>query len=1294
VPDGNDTIRDLLAGFNSMQAQLGLTPMAGQTSFSMPTTPMPKLKSPGEVSQELMQLSTQQMETTVRAVQQTRMAPGPGVLGLSPVNMPDVGRPPSPANAAAGAYATQFQERMQDIQSRYLSPYQAQQFAGGMGQPGFMNLPSPIFQTAPSMGSFRPNITQPPPIPLAREAPMIPTPFTPPLPTPRFQTRTEMSYQQRALEDERMFAGAMAAAPAAANVLGTVAAGGAGAAIARGLGGRIGGAIGGARGRAIGQLGGTILGGVGGLMMGVGDLAEQGMERGVVEPIMRRRAMGRQLERISQNFVVGGADLNEETGRGLTTRAAVRLAGGMQQDVEQGQTAGFNMRDMMRMTGMAAQGGMLDMAQNSEQIRQQMRNVARGLQSFMQIAQEPDVRRAMQQMSAMRSMGLTIPETNVAMRNAQTFARMAGTTVQGLQEQAGMPGAMTFQQLGMTGGLGMQVGHAAAGLARQAVAGGAFTPAQLNMAGGQSGLTQTMTEAGAAGLGVNFPLLAMLERGGPGGQLSINRERAQQIMRGQLTLSQQAQMGAENVRTLGGESVITELSTRLNELRDELGRTLGAQGTTMLAMRQATNLMREVPGLSFGAALRQLGMSEQQARSIEVMGQSPQFWQNVRQQHETNIRQLRDDEAVRRENWQEKSSLSSRFGRWWNERGWTDRAGEMWRGAGQAISEWWTDRGAESQAAERGATFVGRNREVELANARQSASVRRFIESGGYQRYANRNQAELMRGTGRIMPTTGEALGGMWNTALGVGTAVASVYGGLFGGAAAGVGADFLRSNAPEQSNYVAALQARGGITGKLAEWAPSLAMAAGAGNIYESLRANVEGRGAAETGFMIQSGQRLSDKQVLSVAKDLRTAYREYGRAAGVKTEEGKDRMGTMVQAAVKRFEQNAAWYGDKAVMAGELKNDMIESLVASGESREVAEKFVNDKWNSGLGAVVLNQAKPLLSDKAKAAWAKTEKATGLEGKLAGSDLKQVQENAEKQIDEVKKATGFYAGWDASKESWASFKEQVTTGTPEETLMMAAIAQGAWGTEESEEGARLRDILNKKLGPERVMALRQKMSKQYETLKEQGGGRIEMFKEYGEILGKKGVTFKSATEQISEVAGKLKGAPAGVAIARGATQWREAGLGAFGEMFGKGGAEGTLKALAADPEQMRQLREQSPELAKLVESYQGAESPEARKEIQQKFLGRLFQQGGGGRKTGGTFGGKGVGGAAEAREREQMGVEAEIEEAIKKGKPGEAFAKSVGPFAKATGELHEATKDLKDTVQAARLLFKMPRTG
>lgn len=1265
MPETSQTLRDLISGFNSMQAQLGLTPMSGQSGFMALPTP-PPIKHPGQASQEAAQIATRQSQETVQAVAQVRQLAAPGVLGLRPAAVPD-------ASGAAGAYASQYRERMQSIESGYLSPYQAQTTANTLGQPGFSGLPSPVFRTAPSMGIFRPSMAVPPPMQLARDQPMIRTPFTPALPSPMFQQPWQQDYQQATLQDERMFSATMAAMPTAAYV-------GAGA-LTTGIGGRLGGRFGTA-----GRIGGLAVGAAAGFGL-IGHGAEMGMEHGLIQPVMNVRAAGRQLEQMSQQFVVGGPDLNPITGQGLAPRAAMRVANQLQQDVSQGRTGGFNMRDMMRIGGMAADAGMMDMAQSEQQVGQQLRNVARGLQAFMRLANEPDVRRAMQQMATFRSMGLTVPETNMAMANSTTFARMAGVSTQTLAATAGAPGAMTFQQLGMTAGLGFQVGGAAAALGQQAIAGGAFNPAQLAMAGGRSGVTQTLTEAAGAGLGVDFPILAALSRG-KGGQLTIDPGRVKQIMSGKMSLSEQAQMGAENVNQLGGDSVIMELHTRMNELRDQLGRQLGPQGSVMYAMRQATNLMKEVPGMSFGGALSHLGMSPQQARTVELMGSSPQFWENLKSQQEVTRRQLREEERSRRDRDQDASTLSGRLSAAWQSRGWTDRVGEMGRGAVGAISEWWTDRGAAARAGERGEQYVGRSHDIEL-NKRESDSVSRYIQSEGFGRSMGMAQRELFRGTGFKGVSTGEALGGLWNTTLGVGTGVASVYGGPLGGLAAGTVADQIRSNAPGESNYVAALKARGGVSGAFASAMPSLALAGGAQNIMEAYRAHTEAQGAARAGFQIQQAENLSGGQVAAINRDLGRAYGEYAKQYGTSATATKDLDldGAMTKALTGLFEDNSHWYGDKAVTQAEMKEAVIKARVKAGEDRRVAEAYVNDKWDKGLGASVLNQTEPLLSKSARASWAKTKKATGYEGKLAGANLNEVQKNAENVIDDIKKATGFYAGLDASKKSWQIFREQVMTGTPEETMAMVALAGGLGTDKETEEARQIRQQLLKEVGPEKYDEMMQAARAKFKGI---SADDREMFEEYGaKLKGKTGKDIKTDVEKIQE---KLKSTSAGVGMAKGAAAFQEAGITGMGKMFGEGGAEAAIQDILKDPAQMRELERMSPELAEAARAYKESGGDKTKQgEAVQRFAGGVFKAGGGGRKTGGTYGGEGVGGEGEKALNEQQGVQESIEAAIQAGQPNVAFAKAVPVLAGAASKLEKTSENLDKVTRAAALMFKMP---
>jgi len=1254
------TIRDLITGFNSMSAQLGLTPMSAQGGYNMPVTPMPSVKHPGQISAEVMQFASQQMQATVQAGAQIRHLPSPGVLGLQPAALM-----PSPGGAQ-GAYAEQYQARMQQIEGNYMTPYQAQGYAGMSGQPGFAGLPSPIFRTAPSMGIYRPSLATPPPIGLAREQPFVPTPFTPALPSPMFQQPWQQRYQQGQLADERMFSATMAAAPTAAYV-------GAGA-LTTALGGAIGGRYG-----TLGRIGGLAAGAAAGFGL-IGRGAEAGMEMGVTSPIVNMRAMGRQLEQVSQQFVVGGQDLNQLTGQGLSARASVGLANRMQRDVAGGMTGGFNMRDMMRMTGMAADTGMLDMAQSSEQIANQMRNVARGLQSFMRIAQEPDIRKAMQQMSAFRTMGLTIPETNVAAANAVQFARMAGVSPATLAATAGAPGAMTFQQLGMTAGLGFQVGGAAAGLGQQAIAGGAFNPAQLAMAGGKSGVTQTLTEAAGAGLGVDFPILSMLTRNSRG-QLSIDPGKARDVMSGKMSLSEQAQMGAENVNRLGGERVIMELSTRMNELRDQLGRQLGPQGSVLLAMRQATNLMQEVPGMSLGGALQHLGMSMQQARTIEIMGESPQFWKNVRQQSDVNINQLREEERARREHMMDASTLWGRTKSWWREPGMLDSARDSLRSAATSVSQWFTDRSERLKAAEEGATYAPPSEMLSVRSAGVQSAIDRFTRSGGNRRMDAMYGAEVRRGAG---PTFGEQMGGLWNTALGVGQVAAGVFGGPLGGMGAAAVGGMLESNAPAESRYVAAMRARGGISGTLAGMMPGLT--ALGGNEALGAMADYEARGAASAAGAMRAGAGLSAREAIATRSKLRQTANVVAQSLGKSIGKNVDLHGLAVTGAINVFKQKTGLtrWGHEAATDDELKKGVIESIVAGGVSRDVAEKYVNSSWDSGLKQTVLRSAQRIAPDSAKGGMAQTLESEGYLGKVTGENIKDVEskiESLEKGVMWGMGAGGIDVGWSragVSKKAEEAYKEHAMTRSTDEMLYLQAKALG----EDSEEGKAIISRLREKMGAEKFDVMRES-AEQVDL-----GAAKEAFESAGKVSAKakEGMFLGAETVKGTLLAGRARSQGL-----RGIGALSEGLQSKFGAIVkgGAGGAETAIQGLMTDTDAMRQLEKESPELAKLVEAYKGAEGDtEKRADIAQQFYGHLQRSGAKSGKS--KYGGAGAGGEAEGKAREERGVSESIEEAIKQGKVGEALAKAVPVLADAAGDLKESAKKMNDMAGKISLAMKL----
>ena len=619
---------------NVMQAQLGLS-MAGSMSGSpmgMPTPmpPPPPMKHPGDAARDAVQMTQTMAMNTMQSAQAVNFAsmgtPGGGFGG---------GGMGGGGGWGMGGFANQYRQNMVGIQQQQLNPWMAGSMASMMGSGGYQAgmMPSPIQMTQPAMGIYRPPPQMPmgqiPPVP---QMPLFPTPFTPNMPSPMFSTPFDYNMQRGEMRGIQHTAAALSL-PGVAARAGTAAIGGwAGAGLGAHMGARFG-----AGGAAIGAAVGGFAG-----MMGAEHFAGAGVQ-GLVDqmnPFDRMARHTAQIRGMSQEFVVGGSGLSAG-GRGLGLGASAHVGRQLNNLAAdsgfQRQTGSqFSSQDLMKITQISGQQGLLDMAQNPEQIVSQVKNVSKALTAFMKLASEPDVTEALKQMGQMRQMGLTLGETMQAMQGAKSYSRMAGTSVQGIM-QSGLAGAMTFQQQGLSGGLGLNVGMGSMGMARQAVAGGTYTTQQLAMLGGTQGVAQNNMEMSAAML--KQPLMAAAMSGfGAGGTFGLNAGNMRALAGGGLGINQLATMGVNNMNAAvarGGVSAIGAFQMQQGELEDQMGRALGPEGIKMMGFQQIRSTRQFLglkgPGGTFAAA-KAMGMTDDQAKQSTLEMSSPEFFQNMQRQ--------------------------------------------------------------------------------------------------------------------------------------------------------------------------------------------------------------------------------------------------------------------------------------------------------------------------------------------------------------------------------------------------------------------------------------------------------------------------------------------------------------------------------------------------------------------------------------------------------------------------------------------------------------------------------------
>ena len=370
--------------------------------------------------------------------------------------------------------------------------------------------------------------------------------------------------------------------------------------------------------------------------LGIGQ-GVQNMTNAMFAPIIQQRERALALQNASTGFVMGGSMLSA-TGQGMSGVAAQQVTSGLGRLADNSafrrETGGmFNRADLDRIARISGELGMLDNTQSADQMLREVKRVSKAVSNFMRIVEEPDLQKAMQRMGQMRNMGFGVADMASAGANARSFARMAGVSMDQAMETATAQSSI-FRQMGLSNAAGFQASLGAQGMSRQLAA--LMDPRRLNMAGGIEGIQQTMMN-GAANAATNDPfMMAMLTR--RNGQLAIDPQMMQRLMSGNMSISDVMRQAGSNMRGLGGRAAIDEMFTRRNELNDQLTSMVGPQGQMLMPLLHARMIQRMTGG-SLGEALRQTGMSEQDARTYEQMGQNPEFFTNMRRQMDISMRE-------------------------------------------------------------------------------------------------------------------------------------------------------------------------------------------------------------------------------------------------------------------------------------------------------------------------------------------------------------------------------------------------------------------------------------------------------------------------------------------------------------------------------------------------------------------------------------------------------------------------------------------------------------------------------
>lgn len=473
---------------------------------------------------------------------------------------------------------------------------------------------------------FAPPYAAPPPLYAGPQGGHV-VPFGPAAPPAMFDTPYGARLTQTQAADDRAFAMNAAGAGLGARIGTNALAGMAGAAIGSRFGGW-GAAIGGA------------IGFFGSEFGGLGQAGQNSFMNNVMGPSIQQRALAGGIEHASTQFVPFGGSLHA-SGTGFSHHAAMEASRGL---MDLGNSASFrretfdrfNTQDLSKITQASAHAGLMSGVDNPADMVSRVRDIAKSVNAFMELAKEPDIQRAIQTMGSLRASGLNLSETLGAVQSGRTFARMAGMSFQEMAEVGGSMGSSTFQSMGLSQGLGFRTGTANLGIASASRNAGILSPQMLSMVGGSQGLAN-LNNMFSAGM-LQLPMLApgmMTANGGLDpraiqGFLSGRSDLFSMTGRGSSVLSGMA--GRHGVEGLGMAVAMQPM------LQDQIGRIMAAQGP--FAQRniedtQITQLARQMNmrgSAGFITAAQAMGMSQSQALARAQEISSPGYYSGQRQQ--------------------------------------------------------------------------------------------------------------------------------------------------------------------------------------------------------------------------------------------------------------------------------------------------------------------------------------------------------------------------------------------------------------------------------------------------------------------------------------------------------------------------------------------------------------------------------------------------------------------------------------------------------------------------------------
>lgn len=781
-------------------------------------------------------------------------------------------------------------------------------------------------------------------------------------------------------------------------------------------------------------VGGSVLGGVLGSMFGplgtlggawLGGKIAHGISNTTFNPTVQDFSRGRQIQAMSAPFIMSGSNLNMMTGQGFSPQAARDIASGIRHlprdhDFER---TGFNPQDAMRIMQMSAGQGLLAGANSPDQIVQKVKEISKTVKTLVRITGDPDVRDAIASLGQMRSLGFQgLAAQAGAVANRVTFARMAGVS-QTTMTAMGMAGVDMAGQFGLGGSTGFQAGMAGAGLANLATSSGALNDLQLARAGGRQGLGQISAMGQLAAMQDERYLLASMGRDAKG-RMTVDMDayrRAQTMSFDEVT-----KRSAEALRAMGSQGIF-EWNTRKQEFKDQIAQKLTPLEMNMNMFRQANAFMKQVPGMTMGTAIQSItGMSAEQARALELQGQSRAFWDAQIQQLRVQRRDASDQERARRAQYETPGAMA-RAGR--STRNFFGSVGDAIASPFRSLSTRFEHMSENEEAAARGERIT-RFDDMDIAH---DDAERRMMRAA-----ARRDDFQrAFRRTGRsfIDSTSGDLGGSLLNATSREANRIGSFFG--------------LTSQSDANRLASVASRSRGSTFGwhPLASFGNEEDALARVQDVTEAARAaNVVDINADKSAALIRNIGTLRGKNVNGMAVLNETTRNVVSRLKDLKA-------GIFTSAT--------------AIAGDDVKSAYIAAATAKGMSQAEATR----SWNANKGQIMEHVSQDVYASGDKSLIEPWEKAKETMADAGAVSLRQSREDVEKDIKDKLKLAGID---DVSDKTLGKMKSVIAHHDSSTIALATAIAAQSTGNKKEREGAqRVLSDLEKTMSPDKFAAAR-----------------------------------------------------------------------------------------------------------------------------------------------------------------------------------------------------------------------------